>query len=384
MRSVTWRAPGRVNLIGEHTDYNDGFALPLAIEQGCTAHVAARADGRLYVESAQEDRPLDIALDEVEPVRVTGWSAYAAGVVRPLRDRGALSNGVTISIDSDVPVGAGLSSSAAVVCSVATALDEALGLQQSVDELIALTRSAENDFVGAPTGGMDQLASLCSQAGTVLLCDMQTLSTRHVPMALDIAGLALLVIDSRAAHGHAGGEYGDRRAACQRAAQLLGVDSLRAVQDDEHAAVLARLAAAAGDDADLLVRRVRHVLTENDRTLRVAQLLEGGRIAEIGPLLTASHASMRDDYEITVAEVDIAVAAALDAGALGARMTGGGFGGCVIALCPEGLVEGVAGTVVNAYAARGFTSPAMFRTAPGAGAHRVGGSRHLFDSVMDT
>jgi galactokinase len=360
-----------VNLIGEHTDYNDGFALPLAIEQGCTARVAPRDDARLDVESAQEDAPLDIALADVEPQRVTGWGAYVAGVVRPLRDRGALSGGVEISIDSDVPVGAGLSSSAAVVCSVATALDDALELHQSVDELIALTRSAENDFVGAPTGGMDQLASICSQAGSVLLCDMQTLSTRHVPMTLDTAGLALLVIDSRAAHGHAGGEYGNRRAACQRAAELLGVESLRAVQEDDHAAVLARLAAAAGDDTDVLVRRVRHVLTENDRTLRVAQLLEDGRTADIGPLLTASHASMRDDYEITVAEVDVAVAAALEAGALGARMTGGGFGGCVIALCPAGVVEAVAATVGNAYASRGFTSPAVFRTTAGPGAHHL-------------
>ena len=373
MRSVAWRAPGRVNLIGEHTDYNDGFALPLAIEQGCTAHVAPREDGRLYVESAQQTPPLDIALDDVEPERVAGWSAYVAGVVRPLRESRALTSGVTISIDSDVPVGAGLSSSAALVCSVATALDDALELHLSLDELIALTRSAENDFVGAPTGGMDQLASICSQAGTALLCDMQTLSTQHVPMVLEMSGLALLVIDSRAAHGHADGEYGDRRAACQRAARLLGVGSLRAVQDNDHVTVLDRLAAAAGDEADVLVRRVRHVLSENDRTLQVAHLLERGRIGDIGPLLTASHASMRDDYEITVAEVDVAVSAALEAGALGARMTGGGFGGCVIALCPIGVVEGVAGTVVDAFDRRGYNPPGIFRTAPGPGARRLAG-----------
>ncbi len=213
MRSVAWRAPGRVNLIGEHTDYNDGFALPLAIAQGCTAQVGPLDDGLLHVESAQEDDSLTIALDEVEPGNVDGWGAYVAGVVWPLRTRGALTTGVSVVIDSDVPVGAGLSSSAAVVCSVATALDDALDLRQSVDELIALTRSAENDFVGAPTGGMDQLASICSRAGAALLCDMQTLTTRRVPMALAAAGLTLLVVDTRAPHGHAGGEYGDRRAA---------------------------------------------------------------------------------------------------------------------------------------------------------------------------
>jgi galactokinase len=373
MRSVAWRAPGRVNLIGEHTDYNDGFALPLAIAQGCTARVRPLDDGVLHVESAQENDSLTIALDEVEPGNVDGWAAYVAGVVWPLRTRGSLTTGVSVALDSDVPVGAGLSSSAAVVCSVATALDDALDLRQSVDELIALTRSAENDFVGAPTGGMDQLASICSRAGAALLCDMRTLTTRRVPMALDAAGLVLLVVDTRAPHGHAGGEYGDRRAACRRAAQLLGVDSLRDVQDDDHATVLDRLAdaaAAAGAEADVLVRRVRHVLTENDRTLGVARLLEDDRIAEIGPLLSASHVSMRDDYEITVPEVDVAVTAAVEAGAVGARMTGGGFGGCIIALCPTESVSAVRDAVAGAFAAHRFTPPEMFETAPADGAHR--------------
>ena len=372
MRSVAWRAPGRVNLIGEHTDYNDGFALPLAIAQGCTARVGPLDEDVLHVESAQEHDSLTIALDEVKPGGVNGWAAYIAGVVWPLRARGALSTGVSVAIDSDVPVGAGLSSSAAVVCSVATALDDALDLGQSVDEIIALTRGAENDFVGAPTGGMDQLASICSRAGAALLCDMQTLTTRRVPMALDAAGLALLVVDTRAPHGHAGGEYGDRRAACRRAAHLLGVPSLRDVQDDDHAAVLARLAAASDPaEADVLVRRVRHILTENDRTLRVAGLLENDRIAEIGPLLSASHVSMRDDYEITVPEVDVAVTAALEAGSLGARMTGGGFGGCVIALCPLRSVAVVRDAVAEAFIAHRFTTPEMFETAPADGAHRL-------------
>jgi galactokinase len=202
---------------------------------------------------------------------------------------------------------------------------------------------------------------------------MQTLTTRRVPMALAAAGLTLLVIDSRAPHGHADGEYGDRRAACRRAAELLGVGSLREVQDDDHAAVLDQLAQAAdGAERDVLVRRVRHVLTENDRTLRVAELLSDDQIVEIGPLLTASHQSMRDDYEITVPEVDVAVSAALSAGAVGARMTGGGFGGCVIALCPVDRAAAVRAAVVDAYATHDFAAPVIFETAPGDGARRLG------------
>ncbi|HEU5267305.1 MAG TPA: galactokinase family protein, partial [Jatrophihabitans sp.] len=266
MRSVVWRAPGRVNLIGEHTDYNDGFALPLAIGQGCTARVEPLADPLLRVESAQQREPVEIPLRGLRPGAVSGWAAYVAGVVSPIWSRHALTTGVSVALDSDVPVGAGLSSSAAVVCAVATALNDALDLHMSTADLIALTRSAENDFVGAPTGGMDQLASICSRRGSALLCDMQTLTTRHVPMDLDGAGLALLVVDTRAPHGHADGEYGDRRAACRWAAELLRVGSLRDVQNDDHSSVLARLAAAAGTDGDVLVRRVRHVLTENDRT----------------------------------------------------------------------------------------------------------------------
>jgi galactokinase len=274
-----------------------------------------------------------------------------------------------------VPLGAGLSSSAALSCSVATAVNDLLDLGLSAADEVAIARTAENDFVGAPTGGMDQLASIRGAAGHVLLCDMRSLDTRAVPMDLAAAGLALLVTDTQAPHRNADGEYRERRESCERAAALLGVATLREVQDDDHAAVLDRLrtAAAADSDADaeLLVRRARHILTENDRVLKVVARLDDGDVPGIGPLLTASHASMRDDFEITVPEVDTAVEAALSAGALGARMTGGGFGGCVIALIATELADTVTTAIADAFAGQRFTAPKAFLAAPSAGAHRL-------------
>lgn len=372
-QSRVWRAPGRVNLIGEHTDYNDGFALPLAIAQGCTATVTVRADAELHVRSAQEDDVTAVALGELSPDTVDGWAAYVAGVVWAVRQRGIDLPGLDVAVDGDVPLGSGLSSSAALSCSVVTALDDLLGLGLTSADQVALARTAENDFVGAPTGGMDQLASICSRAGNVLLCDMRSLDTRAVPMDLTAAGLTLLVTDTQAPHRNADGEYRERRESCEHAASLLGVATLREVQDDDHAEVLERLRAAAGDDADLLVKRARHILTENDRVLAVVAHLDDGDVAGIGPLLSASHRSMRDDFEITVPEVDAAVEAALSAGALGARMTGGGFGGCVIALVASSEVETARTATAAAFARRGFTAPTFFTTAPSAGAHVIRG-----------
>ena len=395
--SRTWRAPGRVNLIGEHTDYNDGFALPLAITQGCTATATVRADRALHMRSAQADEPSSVALDDLRPDTVEGWAAYVAGVIWTLIERGVRVPGLEqvpgldLAVDGDVPLGSGLSSSAALSCSAASAVNDLLGLGLSSAELVQLARTCENDFVGAPTGGMDQLASIRSEAGHVLLCDMRSLDTRAVPMDLAAAGLTLLVTDTKAPHQHADGEYRARRDACERAAALLGVRSLREVQDDDHDAVLERLRDAvakastadrpgppdgyatttAATDADVLVRRTRHILTENDRVLTVVERLSAGDVAGIGPLLTASHDSMRDDFEITVPEVDTAVAAALSAGALGARMTGGGFGGCVIALTPTDLVSDVTSAVADAFADKGFTPPSSFEVTPSRGAHRL-------------
>jgi len=213
---VTWQAPGRVNLIGEHTDYNAGFVLPFAIEQACTATVERIDERTLAISSTQRAETPHFALDGLEPGAADGWAGYAAGVVWALLRLGADVPGLRIALDSTVPPGAGLSFSAALTCAVATAVDDLLGLRLSAGELLSVTRSAENDFVGAPTGGMDQLAALNCTAGNALFCDMRTLETEHVPLPLAASGLTILVVDTHAAHRHADGEYQLRRAGCER------------------------------------------------------------------------------------------------------------------------------------------------------------------------
>jgi galactokinase len=353
-----WRAPGRVNLIGEHTDYNGGFALPLAIQQGCTATVSAPSTDELRVTSAQRNETVVVPMADLRGV--AGWAAYPVGVVWAL---GVQAGGLDIHVDSDVPGGAGLSSSAALICSVAAALNDLLTLGLSRAELVAVTHRTENDYVGAPTGGMDQMAALLCEADHALLCDMRAWSTEQVPFDPQAAGLALLVVDTHARHRHAEGEYAARRASCEKAAGLLGVYTLREVTDLD--AALARL------PDDELRRRVRHIVTENDRVLRTTDLLRAGQIRGIGPLLTASHASMRDDYEITAPEVDTAVEALLGAGVLGARMTGGGFGGCVIALVDQDRIRQATNAVQRAYRIHGFAPATAFTAQPSQGAHEV-------------
>jgi galactokinase len=362
--AVRWRAPGRVNLIGEHTDYNGGFVLPFAIAQGATATIDSRPDELVEVASTQRPEPVRIEVGDLSP-GAGDWAAYALGVVWALGRRGVEVPGLSISIDSDVPVGSGLSSSAALVCSVATALDELLALELSADDLLALTRSAENDFVGAPTGGMDQLASLRCTAGNALFCDMRSLTTEQVPF--ELGDLTLLVVDTRAEHRHADGEYRRRREGCERAARRLGVRSLRDVDPDGLDAALGRL------DDDELRRYTRHVVTENDRVLHTVAALRADDLAELGRLLTASHASMRDDFRITGPELDAAVDALLDAGALGARMTGGGFGGCVIGLLATAELDAATAAVRETFAARDFIEPHAFPAVPSRGAHRADG-----------
>jgi galactokinase len=363
--TLRWRAPGRVNLIGEHTDYNDGFALPFAIEAGSTATVARRPDGQVRVRSAQLGRGPDATVADLRP-GPSGWAAYVLGVVWALREDGHELPGLDIDVDSDVPVGAGLSSSAALVCSVATALDDLLDLGLPGDRLLALTRRAENDFVGAPTGGMDQLAALRSTDGHALFCDMRSLKTEQVPF--DLTGLRLLVADTRAEHEHASGEYRRRRDGCERAARELGVPALRDIAVDDLDEALRQL------DEDELRRYVRHVVTEDDRVLRTVAALHAGDTAAVGRLLTASHASMRDDFRITIPPLDVAADAFVAAGALGARMTGGGFGGCVIALVPEGRADVAADAVRAAFDEAGFRAPNIFRARPSRGAHKVTGT----------
>ena len=363
--STSWRAPGRVNLIGEFTDYNAGFALPFAIEHCCTATVERNEATEVVVTSAQRDDSVTVPLAGLDGAP-DGWARYPLGVVWSLRQRGREVPGLRIHLDSTVPGGAGLSSSAALVCSVGCAVSDLLALNLSSAELLAVTRAAENDFVGAPTGGLDQLAALQCTAGHALLCDMRSLAVRQVPFDLAAAGLTMLVIDTRSRHRHATGEYGARRAACEQAARLLGVEALRDVEADELAAALARL------PDDLLRRCVRHVVTENHRVEQTAALLDRGELEAIGPLLTASHESLRTDYRVTIPELDLAVTTALAAGALGARMTGGGFGGSVIALVPSAQAEACREAVAAAFAAHNFAAPAAFAAEAMPGARRVG------------
>ncbi|MFG1776279.1 galactokinase [Micromonospora sp. NPDC049048] len=361
-----WAAPGRANLIGEHTDYNDGFVLPFALPLRTVVAAAPQPGATWTVRSELTGETVTFGADEVaESGRVTGWGAYVAGVLWALREAGHPVPGARLAIASDVPLGAGLSSSAALEAAVLAALADLGGLELPAARRPRLAQRAENDYVGAPTGIMDQSAVIRCRAGHALFLDCRDESVEHVPFDLDAAGLAVLVVDSRAPHRHADGEYAARRASCERAARLLGAAALRDVPADGLADALTRL-----DDQETR-RRVRHVVTENQRVLDTVALLRAGRVREIGPLLTASHASMRDDFEITVPEVDTAVEAALAAGALGARMTGGGFGGCVLALVDAERADAVAAAVTAAYAERGFAAPGHVTVRPAPGATRL-------------
>jgi galactokinase len=360
-----WAAPGRVNLIGEHTDYNDGYVLPFALPQRVVA-AAARAEAGWTVCSEIEGEPVTFGEAETdEPGGLDGWAAYVAGVIWALREAGYIVPPARIALASDVPVGAGVSSSAALESAVLTALVDLGGLDLPVAERPALAQRAENVYVGAPTGIMDQSASIRCEAGRALFLDCRSQEVEQIPFDVAAEGLAVLVIDSNAPHTHVDGEYGARRKSCEEAAHLLGVPALRDVPADGLEQTLERL------DDDVMRRRVRHVVTEDQRVLDTVEQLRSGRIREIGPLLTASHASMRHDFEITVPEVDVAVEAALTAGAYGARMTGGGFGGCVLALIDADKADATTAAVESAYAKRGFTAPTTWVAVPGPGATRL-------------
>jgi galactokinase len=281
-----WAAPGRVNVIGEHTDYNGGYVLPVAMERTTRAAVARRDDGRVAFASLQGDGTVvELGVDELTPGRPAGWAGYPAGVVTGLRER--LPGGVSVLVDTDVPVGAGLSSSAALTCSVALALSDLVAPDLRPQDLVELARAAENDFVGAPTGILDQSASVLCTAGHALFLDTRNRSSEQVPLDLAAAGLALLVVDSGVTHDHAQGGYGDRRRECETAAERLGVGLLREIED-----VAALDALADGTpEGEVLLRRARHVVTEDARVLEVVAALRGDADPRaIGPVLTADHA----------------------------------------------------------------------------------------------
>jgi galactokinase len=358
-----WFAPGRVNLIGEHTDYNGGFVLPFALGTG-VAVAAARRGGGITVWSAQRGRAAVTATaSELVPGAVSGWAAYPLGMAWALAEVGYRPGGTAIAIDADLAIGAGLSSSAALECSVGLALAELHGLAVSRPELAALASRAENEFAGAPTGIMDQSAALLCRAGHALLLDCRSGASEDVPLDPGAAGLALLVIDTGVRHALNDGRYAARRRSCEAAARALGVASLRDLADRPGA--VAELA-----DPELR-RRARHVVTENRRVLEVAGLLRAGQLAAVGPVLTQSHASMRDDFEISWPEADVAADSALAAGAAGARMTGGGFGGSVIALVAAGRAAAVEASVASAFARRGWRPPGVRAAVPSAAARRL-------------
>ncbi|ANP55563.1 galactokinase [Streptomyces griseochromogenes] len=362
-----WAAPGRVNLIGEHTDYNDGFVMPFALPHRATAAVARRTDGVLRLHSADVEGPVvELSLDALAPQSDQDWTAYPAGVVWALREAGHPVTGADVHLASTVPTGAGLSSSASLEVVVALALNDLYGLGLQRWQLARLCQRAENVYVGAPTGIMDQTASACCESGHALFLDTRDLSQRQIPFDLAAEGLRLLVVDTQVKHAHSGGEYGKRRAGCEKGAALLGVDALRDIAYADLDAALARL----GDEEEV-VRLVRHVVTEDERVERVVALLRGGETRAIGPVLTEGHASLRDDFRISCPELDLVVDTALANGALGARMTGGGFGGSAIVLAEAADVDTLTKAVEEAFAAAAFTAPRVFEAVPSAGAGRV-------------
>lgn len=353
--TVRYSAPGRINLIGEHTDYNAGFALPIALPQRTFVEFDPDSSAELSVSSALGDVRFGV---DTAPGEVTGWAAYIAGVMWALRAAGISTPGGAMTITSEVKIGSGLSSSAALECAVLGALLTAAGVELDRVELARIARRSENEYVGAPTGLLDQLASLFGAPGTAMLIDFRDVTVQPVRFDPEAAGVALLLIDSRARHAHAGGEYAARRASCERAAADIGVATLRETDPSALGAVT--------DPVD--AGRARHVLTENQRVLDCVAAMGSSDFTAAGELWTASHASMRDDFEITTPHLDLIAATAVHAGALGARMTGGGFGGCVIALVPFEREKAVSGEVWRAVRDAGYPVPAITRTYAGGGA----------------
>ncbi|APX00998.1 galactokinase [Arthrobacter sp. QXT-31] len=360
-----WQAPGRVNVIGEHTDYNEGFVLPFAIDRTARVAVGVRPDSTVRMLSTYGDQGITAAdTASLEGGTAKGWTKYPLGVIWSLQQRGIDVPGLDLLLDSDVPLGAGLSSSHAIECAVISALNDLTGAGMGPEDMVLATQRAENDFVGAPTGIMDQSASLRGSKGHAVFLDCRDQSVELVPFEAEAAGLVLLVIDTKVSHSHADGGYASRRASCELGAQVLGVKALRDV-------TVGDLEEASGLLDEVTFRRVRHVVTENDRVLQTVELLRQQGPSAIGALLDASHASMRDDFEISCPELDLAVGSSRANGAIGARMTGGGFGGAAIALTPVSEEQQVRAAVVHAFAEAGYAAPDIFTVTPAAGAMRL-------------
>lgn len=357
-------APGRVNLMGEHTDYNGGLCLPIAIPHSTWVAVGARSDTVLALASTQQQDTIRAALDDLRPGSVSGWVAYAAGVPWAAREAGIPVRGMDIMVHGSVPLGAGLSSSASLECAIALAVCDVAGL--AVDDalrhrLVEICSRAEREMAGAPTGGMDQTSSLLARSGHALLLDCRDGTVEHVPWDPAQHGGELVVVDTRAAHSLSDGAYGSRRDECERAAARLGVARLRDVTDPTLTDEL----------PPTLGRRARHVLSEIDRVTEAVAATRAGDLVALGDIFNRSHASLRDDFEVSCAELDVVCAAARRAGAFGARMTGGGFGGSAIVLAPADRVDEIRAEIKDAFSAQGWPRPGFLRAEASAGAHRV-------------
>ena len=345
-------APGRINLIGEHTDYNDGYVLPCAVERRVAVAIGSGND-EIYSDDFGEKKPVN---EENEG----SWPDYPRGVAWAIRDAGYEIGSFRAAFAGNVPLGSGLSSSAAIEAATALALDIIFDLQADRKDLAVACRRAENEFVGLQSGIMDQYASLLCEEGAALLIDCRSLEATPVPLDLEAAGLTLLVCDTRVQHGSADTGYNERRAECDQAAETLGVEKLRDAREED----LERLS---GKER----MRARHIITENARTLAAYEALRKHDFGELGRLMYGSHQSMRDDFEMSTVEIDTAVEVSEDLGALGARLTGGGFGGCAIALVRDGETETLCEKIKAVFAERDYKEPAFYKFVPAAGAEVI-------------
>jgi len=354
-------APGRVNLIGEHIDYSDGFVLPFAIKDRTLVAARKRDDSTIRIASMQRrNKVVTVDINRVKPGLKGEWERYALGVVWSM----GVKTGVDLLIDGHVPLGAGLSSSAALECSVATAMNHLFGLGFTLEELARLTQKAENQYVGVPCGIMDQSVSLMATQGSALLLDCRDLSTKNIPFDVAASGLELLIIDTQAHHALTDGGYAERRASCESVVAKLAIASLRELSMEQLEASRSLLT-----DTEYL--RARHAVTEMKRVLDCVDVLSNSDFVRVGQLLNQSHASLRDDYAVSCPELDTAVDAALSAGALGSRMVGGGFGGSAIALIQASKTTETIKAVEKAFSNRGFKAPRFFTSLPSQGAEII-------------
>lgn len=354
-------APGRVNLIGEHIDYSEGFVLPFAIKDRTFAAIRKRDDSMVRIASAQRrNKIVTVDINSVKPGLKGEWERYALGVLWSM----GLQTGVDLMIDGHVPLGAGLSSSAALECSVATAVNHLFNMGLSLEDLARLTQKAENQYVGVPCGIMDQSVSLMATNGSALLLDCRDLSTRNIPFDVASSGLELLIIDTQAHHALTDGGYAERRASCESVVAKLSVKSMREL-------TMAQLESSKNLLSDVEFIRARHAVSEMQRVLDCVEALSQADFVKVGELINQSHISLRDDYTVSCPELDTAVDASLAAGALGSRMVGGGFGGSAIALIEASKTSETIKAIEKAFAEKKFKAPRFFTSLPSQGAEVI-------------